>query len=92
MMPNEFFSNMLITYIVNHGPVAGKGERISFMLPSIFDRGKLTTNGLCCSLSHLPVHTEMTGNTIERQTKLLYEKLKLMWLSFGSYKNLKCLK
>ena len=63
-------------------PVAGKGERISFMLPSIFDRGKLRTSRLCCSLSHLTVHIEITGNTIERLMKLLYERLE-----FGSYKD-----
>ena len=51
------------------------------MLPSIFDRGKLRTSRLCCSLSHLTVHTEMTGNTIERLMKLLCERLELMWLS-----------
>ena len=51
------------------------------MLPSIFDRGKFRTSGLCCSLSHLAVHTEMTGNTIETLIKLLYERLELMWLS-----------
>ena len=52
------------------------------MLPSIFDRGKLRTSRLCCSLSRLTVHTAMTGNTIERLMKLLYERLELMWLSF----------
>ena len=60
------------------------------MLPSVFDRGKFTTSGLCCSLSHLAVHTEMTGNTIERLMKLLYERVNVV--EFGSYKDLKRLK
>ena len=47
------------------------------MLPSIFDRGKLRTSGLCYSLLHLTVYTEMTGNTIERLMKFLYERLEL---------------
>ena len=50
-------------------------------------KGKLRTSGLCCSLLHLAVHIEMTGNTIER---LMYERVNVV--EFGSYKDLISLK
>ena len=74
MMPNEIF----FEHDDNLNQVLVK-ERGFFHAPSIFDREKLRTSGLCCSLSHLTVHTEMTGNTIEILMKLLYKRFELRW-------------
>ena len=63
MMPNESFPTQLLV----------KEKEFLSCCQVFLIKGKLRTSGLCCSLSHLAVHTEMTGNTIERLMKLLYE-------------------